>query len=112
MLSKRENQIFELTAHGFAADEIADKLCRSTETIKKTISNIKEKLGLQKATELTAHYWCTKFGECFEAHRKAIISVSFLMLVIFANPLQTEETRRPASRPRTRVERRYNPKRN
>jgi DNA-binding CsgD family transcriptional regulator len=111
MLTKRENQVLELTAHGFSADEIADKLYRSTETVKKTISNIKAKVGLQKATELTAYYWCRAFGECFEKRRNAIVSATFILLVIFTNPLDMQEARRPVSRPRTRIERQYKPKR-
>ena len=83
MLTKSEELVLELTAHGLAADEIAEKRCRSTDTIKKTISNIKAKLKLQKATELTAYYWCRVFGDSFEKRRSAILSILFLVIYSF-----------------------------
>jgi len=97
MLSRRENEVLELIAHGLAAEEIADRFCRSTETVKKTVSNIKEKLRLQKATELTAYYWCNAFGVSFEQRRNAILSIFILIAFSFSNPLD-EQTARRASR--------------
>ena len=67
MLTKRENQILALNAAGLSVKEIAAHIDRSEYTVQKTISNIKEKTGLQKATELVALYFCQKsdidFGE-------------------------------------------------
>jgi DNA-binding CsgD family transcriptional regulator len=110
MLTKREEQVLELIAYGFSADEIADKFFRSTETIKKTVSNVKEKLSLQKATELAAFYWCRAFGDNFKQRRNAILSISLLIVFLFSNPLENQTARRNSTRTRVRIERRYKTK--
>ena len=82
-LTTREEEILQLHSIGLTPDEIADKLCRSRETIRKTICNIKIKLRLQKASELTAYYWCEFFGASFEEQRKSILSACGCLLVLF-----------------------------
>ena len=62
MLTRRENEILACTAIGMSAKEIADHLCRSEFTVLKTLANVKEKVGLQKSTELAAHYWIERLG--------------------------------------------------
>ena len=53
MLSDRELEVFEFIGHGMATGEIADKLHLSVKTIETHRANIKAKLGLKSAGELT-----------------------------------------------------------
>lgn len=62
ILTKRETEIAELLAWGAAKKEVADHLCISTRTVENTARNIYEKIGIQKATELSVWYFCTKHG--------------------------------------------------
>lgn len=93
-LTAREEEILQLHSIGLTPDEIADKLYRSRETIRKTICNIKIKLNLQKSSELTAYYWCEFFGSNFEEQRKQIISALFLLIMAFSVPVEKIETRK------------------
>jgi len=52
-LSNRELEVFELIGHGMTTSEIADKLHLSVKTIETHRANIKTKLGLCSAGELT-----------------------------------------------------------
>jgi DNA-binding NarL/FixJ family response regulator len=52
-LSNRELEVFELIGHGMSTSEIADKLHLSVKTIETHRANIKTKLGLCSAGELT-----------------------------------------------------------
>lgn len=106
-LSKREEEVLELVAHGLSVDEIAGIFFRSTETVKRTIQNIKLKLSMQKATELTAFYWCRVFGDSFEERRSRILSTSFLIVFMLVNPLSANairRVRRPMCRSKYRIE--------
>jgi len=52
-LSNRELEVFEFIGHGMTTSEIADKLHLSVKTIETHRANIKTKLGLSSAGELT-----------------------------------------------------------
>jgi len=52
-LSNRELEVFELIGHGMTTGEIADKLSISVKTIETHRANIKTKMGLSSAGELT-----------------------------------------------------------
>ena len=52
-LSNRELEVFELIGHGMTTCEIADKLNISVKTIETHRANIKTKMGLSSAGELT-----------------------------------------------------------
>ncbi len=57
-LSEREMQVLRLTAWDcLSAKEVADKLNISPTTAQNHIKNIKEKLRLQKVSELCKHYY-------------------------------------------------------
>lgn len=57
-LSKRELQVLKLTAWDcLSAKEVADELSISPMTAQNHIRNIKEKLNLQKVSELCKHYY-------------------------------------------------------
>lgn len=55
-----------LTATGNSADEAADEMCISPETLKKHISSSKPKLGYSKATEISGYIICTALGLDYE----------------------------------------------
>ena len=57
-LSNRELQVLKLTAWDcLSAKEVADELSISPTTAQNHIRNIKEKLNLQKVSELCKHYY-------------------------------------------------------
>lgn len=55
LLSDRELEIFELTGHGMATRDIAERLHLSIKTVESYRARIKNKLDLQNATELLQH---------------------------------------------------------
>lgn len=61
LLSNREYQMVELTAFGLAQKEIANKLRISAHTVDVTIRHAKEKLRVQKSTELAAWYFISNY---------------------------------------------------
>ena len=61
-LSPRETEIAELLAWGAAKKEVADRLQISTRTVENTARNIYEKIGIQKATELSVWWFTTHCG--------------------------------------------------
>ena len=54
-LSERESEVMELVAEGLTNREIAEKLYISENTVKKHISNIMSKLGLENRTQLARY---------------------------------------------------------
>ncbi len=106
-LSKREEEVLELVAHGFSSDEIANSFFRSVETVKRTIQNIKIKLQLQKATELTAYYWCRSFGVSFEERRNRMLAICAMFLFLLIAPNYCRRTRRVVRREEYRIEIQY-----
>lgn len=54
-LSDRELEVFELIGHGVTTRQIAEKLHLSPKTVETYRENIKHKLNLSNATELTQH---------------------------------------------------------
>lgn len=55
LLSDRELEVFELTGHGMATRDIAERLHLSVKTVESYRARIKNKLDLQNATELMQH---------------------------------------------------------
>ena len=95
MLTCRENEILGYTAAGLSAKEIADRISRSEFTVQKIICNVKEKTGLQKATELVAYYFCRKFDLDFAEFRRQVLSAGMVVLVLFASCIMRIEVRLP-----------------
>jgi len=85
MLTKREEQIVELTAWGASAKEVAEFLHVSTVTIQNHLHNVKEKLHLQKATEIGAYFFCLKFNISMDLNpmKRQIASIAMLLLIAF-----------------------------
>ena len=55
ILSDRELEVFELTGHGLATKDIAERLHLSVKTVESYRARIKTKLDLHNATELMQH---------------------------------------------------------
>lgn len=85
-LSPREMEMVELTAFGLAQKEIAEKLRLSGHTVDVTLRKAKEKLHLQKSTELSAWYFISKYNIKIDLPqvKRAMISLSFLSLITFS----------------------------
>lgn len=78
MLTKQEKKVADLVCIGFSDKEVADVLCVSTRTVVNHKQNIFQKLGVNKSTELTAWYWCTKLNTQFdlkELKKQAIVLI-------------------------------------
>lgn len=65
-LTATENKVYCLNGVGKQIKEIAEILNSSYETAKSHMKNIKQKLGLQKDKEITAHFWCMLVGKNFD----------------------------------------------
>ena len=61
-LSRRELQVAELLAWGSSKKEVADKLSISPNTVDNISRSLYAKVGIQKASELSAWWICTKYG--------------------------------------------------
>ncbi len=84
-LSKREAEIAELVAWGAEFKEIADRLNISRKTVDNTIQSIHQKLNVNKNTEISAWYFCSKFHISFDLSplKKQIIATIFLLVFVF-----------------------------
>ena len=85
MLTTRENEVMKLTAWGNGAKEIADFLHISTVTVQNHIHNIKDKLHLNKATEIAAWFFCHEFNISMDLNpmKRQIASIAMLLLIAF-----------------------------
>lgn len=116
-LTKREQQVAELLAWGASKKEIPDLLRKlyggreiSVHTVENIARNIYAKLHLNKASELSAWYFC----ECHQVDdslspikriRKTILSL-FLLLLLTPQIIDTDDQAlRPQRIRTTRVER-------
>lgn len=81
-LGQRENQILEYTAWGASQKEVANFLGISYRTVDNTIRKIKRKLGLQKAAELSAYWFCTHFNISFDLSPIAKRAASTVMIIL------------------------------
>lgn len=98
ILTNQQHKILKLTSIGLSAKEIAEEVGSTPNTINTHLKNIKERLGLQKASELVAYYWCEVFGSSLEEQKRQMMSIFLLM--IFCTSLQTPTDqigRRPSS---------------
>lgn len=88
VLTKREYEVADLIAWGCSADEAADRLHVSPNTIRNTLRNIYEKLHLNKANELAAYIFCTEYGVNADKDKignvkRAVCALSILALFTF-----------------------------
>lgn len=68
VLTRREAQIAEMIAWGFAKKEIALLLARSEKTIDNTAQKIYGKAQVNSAPQLSAWHFCTKHKVSFDRH--------------------------------------------
>lgn len=116
-LSRREMQVAELLAWGAAKKEIPDLLRNlyggreiSVHTVENITRRIYEKLGISKASELSAWYFCEchQVDEGLSPIRKAkntIYSILFLLLLLPQTFDFDQDALRPQRIRTTRVER-------
>ena len=85
-LGQRELQVVQFVAWGASQKEIADELGISCRTVDNTVRHAKEKLGLQKCTELAAWWFCTTFGISFQLSplRRKILAICLLLLFVLS----------------------------
>jgi DNA-binding NarL/FixJ family response regulator len=71
-MTKREKEVIELIAEGYANKEIAQKLHLSTHTVKSHVHNILEKLSLNTRVQIAKH------AHISESYKTAIDSTSLI----------------------------------
>lgn len=82
-LTKREAEIAELVAWGASKCEIAARCYISERTVENHCRNIFEKVGVTKATELSAWWFCTSFHISFSlSPLKCKIMALFLLALL------------------------------
>ena len=103
-LSPRERNVLELISYGFSQKEAADQLHVSRATVDVHLKNIKEKTGLQKATELANAYMYKRYGlplcDLPEFMRRRIAG-ALLVLSIFTAVMHTTPMLRVMRAPRS-----------
>lgn len=109
MLTHREEEVMKFTAWGASAKEVADYLHISTVTVQNHIHNIKDKLKLQKATEIAAWFFCHTFNISMDLSplRRQIGSMTLIALFIFSminNDDMNLRNRRGRNSRRTEIE--------
>lgn len=65
-LTKRQKQFVECLAWGASYKEVADFFRVSWSTVDNTLRKAKEKIGLNKVTELSAWWFCTNYDISFD----------------------------------------------
>ena len=83
-LAKREKEILERVAWGASYKEVANFLKISSSTVDNTLRRVKEKIGLNKVTELSAWWFCTTYGISFSLSplsRQVIAAVCICLFV-------------------------------
>jgi len=85
MITARENEVMKFTAWGASTKEIAGYLNISKITVQNHIHNIKDKLKIQKATEIAAYFFCHEFNISMDLNplKRQIASVAMLLLILF-----------------------------
>jgi len=83
-LTPQERDIMELLAWGASMKEVADKLNITYNSLDRRIRTIKQKIGVQKATEIAMFYFCTNFKISFSLSpikRKIITSIMIAIML-------------------------------
>ncbi|MDP2338034.1 MAG: LuxR C-terminal-related transcriptional regulator [Bacteroidota bacterium] len=83
-LTKREDQIVELIALGQSQKEVANALHISPCTVDVIVKHAKEKLHVQKASELSVWYFVTRYKITLNLSDEVrrVVSLSFLSLML------------------------------
>jgi DNA-binding CsgD family transcriptional regulator len=78
ILTKTEDQVIRLKLMGYQQKEIADRICRSLDTIKVHFRNIYEKINVQNEIEL--YNWYAE--NILQINIRQMLQVVVLMLII------------------------------
>ena len=100
VLTQREGEIAELFAWGAAKKEVADRLFISQRTVENHARNIFEKTGCGKVNELSAWWFCKRFGISFDLSPLRQKMLAVVLLLLFLTQLQSSHE--PVARMRTR----------
>lgn len=106
ILTTTQRKVLELTSIGLSAKEISDKIGATTNTVNTHLKNIKERLELQKVSELTAYYWCELFGTSLDEQRRSILTSAMCLIFLCTLPIDNEDKRRIRIRYRNNVSQR------
>lgn len=109
-LGEKEYEVFECVAWGASHKEIADHLKKPINTVDNQVKKVKEKLGIQKAAEISAYYFCTRFNISFNMSPMArkLSAGLCLILMCFSEAIYMTDQQQIARRPRrSRTEVRY-----
>ena len=93
-VTPREMQVIELISQGFSQKEIAEILQCSVYTIDVHVKHIKQKTGLQKATEITAAYYYKRYGlplVNLPGRVRKVIAAALVVLSIFVAVLDISD---------------------
>lgn len=82
-LAPREKQVLERVAWGASYKEAAAFFKISIRTVDNTLRHIKEKVGLNKITELSAWWFCTNYNISFDLSPIARQSIATVCLCLF-----------------------------
>lgn len=101
-LGARECEVLECIAWGASQKETASLLGIALRTVDNTVRKIKLKIGRQKASELSAWWFCTHFNISFDLSPMARKNLACDMLAFFvfagigfkSDPIYVRRTRR------------------
>lgn len=82
-LGKREKEILERIAWGASYKETAAFFHISWRTVDNTLRKVKEKIGLNKVTELTAWWFCTTYNISFDLSPLTKQAIASVLLCLF-----------------------------
>lgn len=105
-LTKRQKQFIERLAWGASYKEVADFFHVSWNTVDNTLRKAKERIGLNKVTELAAWWFCTNYNISFDLSpiTRQYIASGCICLFLFGEVAvitNTSYTSRHTKRPRT-----------
>ena len=106
-LTPRQKEMIELLSLGLSQKEIADHLQISVNTVDALIRQAKERLNLQKNTELVAWYYIHRYHLTLNLSpvKKALIAASLLSLSIYSIVLENKNMLRVMKPVRCRIAR-------
>lgn len=85
-LTGQENTAYNLNGAGLQAKEIAEHMGVAYETVKCYMKAIKQKLGLSKDKEITAHFFCELMNQDFNEVKKQILASCLLLIFLLYVP--------------------------
>lgn len=85
-LTGQENKAYNLNGAGLQTKEIAEHMEVAYETVKSYMKAIKQKLGLSKDKEITAHFFCQLMNQDFNEVKKQILASCLLLIFLLYVP--------------------------